>query len=188
MGTYLAFGLNYRVSAYPNQDQTGNGNLDALIMAMEEELDFPSDNYEMVISEQEATWTLKSEVLQQQLIPLLKQVYPLLHGFGKDAEHAWWHQLFRDLEAIPPDNWISFAESHDHEYWDFCVEGYVDEWCRVRTLSSEVRINYFNIRLMMEGKFMMEEGERSFHFLRHCITRAFPEYPLARSLRIYVLG
>ena len=188
MGAYLAVGLNYRVSAGLNRHQTGDVNPEPLILAMEEELGFPSDNYEMVISEQDVTWTLKTEVLQQQLIPLLKQVYPLLHGFGKDTKQAWWHQLFRDLEAIPPDSWISFAESHDHEYWDFCVEGYVDEWCRVRTPSSEVKINYFNIRLMMEGKFMMEEGGKSFHFLHHCITHAFPEYPLARSLRIYVLG
>ena len=187
MGAYLAFGLNYRASVLRSQLQPAGWDEAKMLQLMMEEIDFPADNYGLIPAKEKATWELRPEVLGRHLIPLLERVYPLLYP-KSNKSGAWWTKFTQELASMPPEEWISWAKSTE-DNWEFQVEWEANEWYSLQTpAGQEVNPHFYNIRLMMEGKFRMEEYQQSFHFLQHCISRAFPENPLSRSLRIYVLG
>ncbi|MEM6261654.1 MAG: hypothetical protein AAGI38_04030 [Bacteroidota bacterium] len=186
MGAYLAFGLNYRATVSHRQLQQSGWDEAQLLQKIEKTFGFPAENYMQVSTKDEVTWDLRPEVIEQQLIPLLEKVYPVMYP-NADRLAPFWKQLTQELATISPESLIEWAESSE-ENWSFRIEGYADEWYRLRGPSQEeVVLSLYHIRLMMEGKFFMEEGRKSFNFIQHCISRAFPDLSLSRSLRIYVM-
>ncbi len=188
MGAYIAFGLNCEASV-PKSDLKKDGwDEKQLLQFMAEKLDFPAENYMLVPSEDEFKFQLRTDLLERELIPMLEKVYPL---FCPKTHHSkpWWESLTQELASMPPDSWIAWAESESCEYFDFRIEGYADEWFRLRSPSNEeIIVSFRHIRLMLEGKFMVEEYRQTFRFTQYCITHAFPEFALARSLRVYFVG
>ncbi len=180
MGAYLAVGLNFEIDIAKNDVAKAGWSESKLLDELEKELFIDASNYELASNEDSLVYRLRTDTLAKLLIPLLEKVYPLLY-----PRQNHWQRVIHELSATPPENWLDWAEESEHD--SFYMDGDWDEFA-IGAHPDKVYGSLSNIRLMMEGKFYMEESSKSFHFLQYCISNSFPENSLCRSLRIYILG
>ncbi len=185
MGQYLAIGLV--TVANVSKKELGQGNITApeLLAEMERQLHFHPQLYEMQETANGLIFNLKQDVLQAQLLPFLEEFYPFV--YDEDSEDGYGKVLTR-LRTTEPSTWLALAEG---KYFYSLQEdryGHGDTLYFKKDFRPKVRISYKHIMLSMEGKIIMEEYGRQFHFFKHCMVQAFAKHPLAGALRVYITG
>lgn len=143
---------------------------------------YPDNTYDCIESNGEITFTLKQEVLQAELLPFARQVYADFHG---DSESRELKAALKFIEenADKPD-WLEKTE--EEELYEFSlIDDYVSDHFKIE--GNKIRLRTTLIALGSEGKFLMEEWNKTLHFMETCAHRAYTKFRMGTSFRVFVL-
>lgn len=143
---------------------------------------YPNTAFDCTESDGEITLTMKSEVVQAELLPFVRQVYEDFHG---DPERGWLKTALNFIEkyAGNPD-WLEQAE--EAELYDFSPDDY-DVHDDFEIDGKRIRLYTTVVALGSEGKFLMEECGKTLQFMETCAQRAYTEFQLGMAFRVFVL-
>lgn len=143
---------------------------------------YPNTAFDCTESDGKTIMTLKSELVQAELLPFVRQVYEDFHG---DPEKGWLKTAvaFIGEHAGEPD-WLEKAE--EAELYDFSPNDYVmpDDF---EIDGKRIRLYTTIVALGSEGKFLMEECEKTLQFMETCAHRAYAGFQLGKAFRVFVL-
>ncbi len=169
MGQYLAIGIVTEIKA----DKLTNLNVEQLQERMQQQFHYVPDIYTVT---DDYHFTLKSEVLHSQLIPLLETIYPLLY-----SDSAYYQKVLQKLQTMPASEWLQWAENKPEEAFQ------LDEYGSSDYLYPErIGLYYNSLAFSMEGKIGMETYGRQFNFFKYTMQQTFKQFSLAGALRVYI--
>ncbi len=142
---------------------------------------YPADIYDIIESDGMIHFSLKSDIVREELPAFVRQVYKDYHG---QSDKGW---LKNSLDFIQeyagnPD-WLEKAK--EAGLYDFipddyaCTDSFTVEGKRVR-------INTTVVILGSEGKFLMEEWGKTLQFMETCAHRAYARFRLGKAFRVFV--
>jgi len=184
MGQYLAIGLATRISVDRAKLKALTWSLDLLSERMQDDLTIDLTNYQLESQDDWYLWTLRPELVADTLLSFLEVFYPALYprpGGENDSE-----AVLQGLRERDPADWLDWAEGKP--YYSFQADSYGMSDYLSDSFGRKVGVHYHDLILSMEGKIVMEEYGRQFHFWKQCMAHRFGEFDLARSLRIYLTG
>jgi len=176
MGAYLHIGFVAKATTL----LTAGISRDKLLKEIEDY--YPTDAYDCAESDGEITLTLKRELVQMELLPFVRQVYEDFHG---DPERGWLKTAldFIREHAGEPD-WLENAE--EAELYDFSPNDY-DMPDDFEIEGERIRLYTTIVALGSEGKFLMEECEKTLQFMETCAHRAYAGFRMGKAFRVFVL-
>ena len=181
MGDFLAIGLVNRIYVKRKEVDGAQITLDRLQERMKQDFYYSPDIYTM--NEHDDTYhvfTLKEDVLHEQLVPLLETLYPLLY-----ERSVYYDDVLQELRTLPSSEWISWAEEKPSEVFQYSNRDRSDY---IQENHRDIRLYYESILLSLEGKIAMEVYGRQFNFMKYLMIQTFQQFSLARALRIYITG
>lgn len=143
---------------------------------------YPESTYDCVESEGKIAFALKSEVLQAELLPFVRQVYKDFHGDAEDRELKT-ALKFIEENADKPD-WLEKTEEADLYEFSLIDYGFSDDF---KIEEKKVRLSTMLVSLGSEGKFLMEECGKTLHFMETCAHRAYAGFKIGTSFRVFIL-
>lgn len=185
MGQYLSIGIVTELSISKVQMHKGKVEQTDVLHQLENTLYFPIAIFDKTEQDDALIFTLKKEVFDSELLPFLEKFYKTMYR-EKDYEHAG--TAIEELKKTSPSEWAAIAASKSLYYFQ------KDEYANKDTIRFDIAflprvdVHYDCILLSSEGKILMEEYGRQFHFLKFCMQEAFKEFALAGALRVYLSG
>lgn len=182
MGQYLAIGLVCKFTIEKDNLEKCKKNI-----AEFEQMQSESIGYDIALYNREETdeyfkYSIKDEILENNTIPFLKEVYPLLYSGYKSEDDF----ILKDLELKNAKEILELAEDKPDECFqmdNYAETDYIDAgFSSIRMYYNEI------IMLALEGKISMECYGTIFSFAKKCVVKAFPDQPLAKCLRVYITG
>jgi hypothetical protein len=159
---------------------------DDLLTRAVEEFGMHRDAYERQNDHEGAHLTMKDSYLQEHLLPLLREIYPMLYSNYRCFE---WEKVLKYIEdLIATEQWHAFLCGTQFPCLFPDHYGVIDP-VRVdpkHTLGPTMDVQLRGIVLANEGKAYMESWVILFRFFERCMRGAFPANPLAASLRVYL--
>ena len=180
MGQFLAIGLATRIGVAKAEINAAHLTFEQLQERMRQDVGYHSEIYTVSESDNGYFFALKDAVFQEQLLPLLETLYPLLY---KNAEY--YDGVLQTLHTLPPSAWMAWAEGKPAEAFQFDRYGVGDS---IWEKQMRIHLSYESLLLSMEGKVVMETYGRQFAFIKYTMEQAFRQFSLARALRIYITG
>lgn len=97
-------------------------------------------------------------------------------------------EVIEKLKTTSPVDWMIIAE--DKNFYFFQKNDYSknDILLFEKDFRPQVDVFYDCIMLSAEGKIIMEEYGRQFHFFKYCMKEAFKDFAIAGALRVYITG
>lgn len=184
MGQYLAIGICTEVISSRQKAAEAKFSDTQLSAQMQLNLGFEPDNYLPAHSGDFLIWKLRPELLAAGLIPLLKDLYPVLYPHSNMENDS--PKVLEHLTNLSAEDWLFWAE--DKPFYSFQADEYAEQNYIYADFGRKVAISYQHIMLSMEGKIGMEMYGRQFRFFQNCMAKAFSQHQLARSLRVYITG
>jgi hypothetical protein len=133
-------------------------------------------------------WTLKSSVVEAELVAFLEEIYAHLYEEGESD----YEDVLARLRELPSKKWLNMVEGDDKEgYEAFQSNSYGETY--ILSLpkisdSAEIRLNEESIMLALEGKISMESYGQLFSFFQTAIQHQFQDFKLGSTLRIFITG
>lgn len=183
MGQYLAIGLITECGCSKKKLDQQNVTQDELIGAMKNKLHFDPTIYNLSEANDNYLFTLKPDVLEQQLIPFLEKLYPLLYSDSTDYQHT-----LDELKKTPSEEWLNLAEEQQNEAFQIDEYGENEYIYFDKPFKPSAGIFSTSVMLACEGKIMMEESGSLFNFFRYCLQQTFINFPISNAIRIYITG
>lgn len=141
---------------------------------------YASDTYDVVESDGMIHFSLKPDVVREELLAFVSQVYKDYHG---QSDKGWLKNAldFIQENAGNPD-WLEKAKEAD--LYDFSPD---DDACTdVFTIEGKrVRMNATVVILGSEGKFLMEECDKTLQFMETCAHQAYAGFRLGKTFRVF---
>lgn len=184
MGQYLAIGLSTKISVNRAELEAARWSFESLTEQMKGKLALPLENYTLESRPNEWVWTLRTELLAAELIPLLEVLYPELYPLPRGENDS--EDVLRGLRGRDPGEWMAWAEMKPH--YTFQDDPYGTSEYLYADFGREVGVHYRDLAFSMEGKIGMEQYGRQFRFFKQCMAHRFGNFALARSLRVYITG
>lgn len=176
MGAYLHIGFVAKaICNLPNDIHK-----DKLLQEIEDY--YPNDTFNCAESDGKIELALKPDLVQAELLLFVRQVYEDFHG---DPERGW---LKTALEFIGQHagttDWLERAE--ESELYDFSPIDYglYDDF---EIDGKRIRLNTILVGLGTEGKFLMEECDKTLNFMETCAQRAYDGFRLGKAFRVFVI-
>ncbi len=177
MGQYLAIGLVTKIGV--KKTEVDNAlNIEQMQEKMKQQLHYVPEIYVVSSDDDFYYFTLKDDIFHTQLIPFLKTIYPLLYD-----KPERYNNIIKELEKLPPSEWLQWAEEKTKEAFQFDEHGM---WDYLRNNHSQIRVYYDSLLLSMEGKIVMEEFGRQFNFFKYTMMQTFRQFSLSGALRTYI--
>ena len=183
MGQYLSIGLVTECGCSKKKLEQQNVTQEELIDGMKNKLHFDPTIYNLSEVNDNYLFTLKPDVLEQQLIPFLEKLYPLLYPDSSDYQST-----LDALKKTPPAEWLNFAEEKREEAFQIDEYGQNEYFRFDKPFRPSASIFSTSIMLAAEGKIMMEESGMLFNVFRYCLQQTFINFPIAGAIRIYITG
>nr|VFJ55161.1 MAG: hypothetical protein BECKFM1743C_GA0114222_101522 [Candidatus Kentron sp. FM]VFJ76543.1 MAG: hypothetical protein BECKFM1743A_GA0114220_109311 [Candidatus Kentron sp. FM]VFK09202.1 MAG: hypothetical protein BECKFM1743B_GA0114221_100983 [Candidatus Kentron sp. FM] len=180
MGQFLAIGLATRISANKAKADKAGLDREQLQEEMRKKFYYAPEIYVAIDQGEYYEFMLKDDILHAQLIPFLREIYPLLYD-----RPVYYRDIIEKLEKTPPAEWLLWAEGKPEEAFQIDEYGEQDY---LEKNDSDVYINYHSLLLSMEGKIFMETFGRQFNFFKYTMMRTFKQFSLSGALRIYITG
>lgn len=180
MGQYLSIGIVTKIGVSKAEVDKAELSLEQLQQEMTQNFRYASEIYDTNEKEGVYYFQLKEDIINKQLLPFLKSIYPFLYD---DSEY--YDDVIEKIEKSPSSQWLSWAKEKPEEAFQLDEYGEQDH---LQVGFSDIRINYDVIMLSMEGKIMMEVYGRQFNFFQYTMAEAFKEFTLAKALRVYITG
>lgn len=143
---------------------------------------YPNQAFDCTESDGKIKLTLKPELVQADLLPFVRQIYEDFHG-GLEEKNLKTALAFIGEHVGKPD-WLEKAEEAQlYDFWpddynmleDFEIDG------------KSIRLYTTVVTLGSEGKFLMEECEKTLQFMETCAQRAYSGFQLGKTFRVFVL-
>lgn len=141
------------------------------------------DIYDMTEEDDYIVYTMKKEILDEELMPFLKKFYSLRYAEGAKAESSY---VLEDLEKLPDTaTRLTVLEKKCYQSYQ---EGDEFVYYGIKGLWDDVRLSCHNAILSIDGKIIMECYNDVFNFFRRCIVAQMPEYKLSQALSVWIDG
>ena len=180
MGQFLAIGLVTKIGVEKKEVDKAQLNLEQLQKKMKEELHYIPKIHVASDSEDFYHFILKDDIFHAQLIPFLKEIYPLLYD-----NPIYYDNIINKLKTLPPSEWLQWAAGKPEEAFQSDEYGMRDY---MEINHRKIFIYYDCLLLSMEGKIMMEVFGRQFKFFKYTMMQTFKQFSLAGALRTYITG
>lgn len=184
MGCFLAIGLRLTAAIRKKDiDHRQDG------VSLEDALDRVAnechlgDIYDRTEEDDYIVYTVKKEILDEELMPFLKKFYSLRYPEGAQADSS---HVLEDLEKLP-DTASRLAVLEKKSYQSY-QEGDEFVYYSINGLWDDVRLSCRNAILSVDGKIIMECYDDVFRFFRRCIAGQMPEYKLSQALSVWIDG
>ena len=184
MGQYLAIGIDHKYVVSQDSAEKVGKTLDEIVGVLQKQY-APEDLYDLCVEDSKygkyAIFTLKSEVIEKELVPFTTDFYDLYYG-GTDEK------LYERLKNVRTyENLIELAGDKMYERFQNDEYGEPD-WFGIKEVRRSLRINHESIILCLEGKIIMEEYGRIFWLLSDLLAEKFSKYKLAKTFNVYITG
>ncbi|MBN2091996.1 hypothetical protein JW964_20430 [candidate division KSB1 bacterium] len=180
MGQFLAIGLATQIGVTKKEVAQAQLNSEQLQEKMKKDLYHVPEIYAVNEYENEYSFTLKNDIFYEQLLPLLRTLYPLLYRNAAHYDH-----ILKKLHELPPSEWITWAKDESEEAFQFDLYGMGD---LIKANHVDIHLYYQSLLLSLEGKIFMEVFGRQFNFLKYTMIQTFKQFTLSGALRIYITG
>lgn len=176
MGAYLHIGFIAKATAELPKDLSKEKVNEALSYY------YPGDTYNCEVSKSEIIWTLKPEVIQEELTAFAKTFYKDYHGNIKGDGFQKTLAFIQDISASS--DWLERAEKEGGYKLPIIDYGYNESF----SLNEKqgIYLHTTVVKLGSEGKFMMEEDECTLRFLETCAQKAYAHFKLGKTIRAFV--
>ena len=183
MGRYLAIGLVTECGSSKIKLEQQNVTQEELIDGMKNKLHFDPTIYNLSEVNNNYLFTLKPDVLAQQLIPFLEKSYPLLYSDTTDYQQA-----LDALKKTSPEQWLNLAEQKQEVAFQIDKYGQNEYFRFDKPFRPSASIFSTSVMLAAEGKISMESSGMLFNVFRYCLQQTFINFPIAGAIRIYITG
>ena len=184
MGQFLSIGLVTTCGTSKTDSDKQHITKDKLLTAMISNNYFEPSIYDFSETEDSYKFNLNSKIIENQLIPFLEKFYPLLYP----NQLYDYEEVINVLKKSDPSTWLKIADKKSYAYFQLDKYGNYDYVYFKEPLNSFSSIFSTSIILSLEGKIIMESYGRHFNFFRYCIQNAFPQFPIAKAIRVYITG
>lgn len=186
MGQYLCTGIMMSHSVSKARLEKLDISKDKLVENMVKTLCFCPELYDLKENDEIISFDIKQSVIENQLIPLLEELYPRLYPEEEDKRYSGYTDILEILKNTEPATWIDFA--CDNEYQSILLDDYpIDSFLKFgKGFNTHIPISHQALRLCSEGKTLMEVYGGQFNFFSYCIAQAFDSFSLAKAVRVYL--
>lgn len=127
--------------------------------------------------------TLKTEILEAELLPFLERIYSLLKDFTNLSDY---------LEVLEETKTITDVQKflEDASFYDFQLDNY-GHGSRIyveRSKNQRMDINFDALSLKMAGKILMESDEGLFSLFTSLLQQQLADFQLSKALKVYITG
>ncbi len=182
MGQFLATGLIINCYTSKMELQKNNITKEVLFAEMQSKLYFDTSIFDLSEKDDYYIFTLKSDVLENQLIPFLQKYYPY---FYNDSEY--YDDVIAELKETPASEWLEYADGKPEEAFQTDKYG-TSENLFIGKPEVRIKLGFKTILLSMEGKIAMECYGKHFRFFQYAIQQMFFEFSIAKAMRVYITG
>lgn len=182
MGQYLAVGLRLKASVRKEKQLDGKS-VEEILGKVEDKYNL-SEIYERREEETYYEYSIKKEVLDKELVPLIEKFYALRYTKGERTDAA---NVIETLKALPDTSarlellnerrFQTYQAGNDMDYF------YIDVFPPM-----EIRVCSYNVILSIDGKIAMECYGRAFDFFSRCIAAQLQEFALSKALTVWIDG
>jgi hypothetical protein len=187
MGQFLAVGITTRIVVDKEDVDKARVNFDDVVAEMRRSMNFDANLYDWIEQDGQWVWQLKSHIWEGELLEFLKAFYPSLYAIPNGDED--YNVVLGELEKTEPHTWMGLAEEKQYEQFQFdryCAKEYLV--FRNKHFLPRLRVKYQMVLLALEGKILMETYGVLFGFFAFAIQKAFADFKLARTIRVYITG
>ncbi len=189
MGQMLAIGINHAYTVSQSASKKANKTLEEAISIVRKSR-APEGLYDIRIEEGYnkelyALFTLKSEIIKQEIVPFMDDFFQLCFD-GKNYDRDKILERLKTVETYQ--DMLVYASQNNHE--NFQNDEYGDPiWIEVEgTFPKELKCNHAAVIICLEGKILMESYGRIFELLRKLLSEKLAQYKLAEALDVYITG
>ena len=186
MGQYLAMGLAHKIITPLDDLRKKKISNEEVRQEIENTLLFDLELYDETETDNHLLFTLKNQVLETDLIPFLEALYPMIYN---ERDKEGYYDLLKQLRSTPSTEWLDLAHEKSNAALRF------DRYAEPRYIefSKDFRpsicLNFHCLMLYLGYGKIITEGIHDFtDFFKHCIHETFKEYPIVKSIQIYITG
>lgn len=182
MGQYLAVGLRLKTSV--RKEKQLEGKLVEEILGKVEDKYNLSEIYERREEETYYEYSIKKEVLDKELVPLIEKFYALRYTKGERTDAA---NVIETLKALP-DTSARLELLNDRRYQTYQAGNDMDYFYIDVFPPMEIRVCSYNVILSIDGKIAMDCYGRVLDFFSRCIAAQLQEFALSKALTVWIDG
>lgn len=182
MGQYLAVGLRLKASVRKEKQLDGKS-VEEILGKVEDKYNL-SEIYERREEETYYEYSIKKEVLDKELVPLIEKFYALRYTKDERTDAA---DVIEALKALP-DTSARLELLNDRRYQTYQAGNDMDYFYIDVFPPMEIRVCSYNVILSIDGKIAMECYGRAFDFFSRCIAAQLQEFALSKALTVWIDG
>jgi hypothetical protein len=182
MGTYMAIGIVTKIGVSKKEMNTMEYNIDKIKDEINKKLYFNCDLYNLKENDDGYFFILKDNILENELRPFLKEIYPHIYHNKSD----YYDDILINLDGLNANEIITLAKENSEEAFQY--DEYGENDYLYGNFGRCTKILYETVMISMEGKISAESFGKHSNFFKDAITKAYPKYSIANSLRIYITG
>ncbi len=183
MGQYLAIGIVTECGTEKKNLEKYKITKEDLIAELKTKLHFEPAIYDFSETATHYLFQLKSSIFENELVPFLEKFYPFLYSDKEEFMDA-----LKKISASNSSEWLKLAEKRSYSEFQIDKYGESDYIYFDKPFKPSANIFSTSIMLSAEGKIMMESYGRQFQFFKYCIQQTFPEFEIAKAIRVYITG
>lgn len=188
MGRYVCVGIQNKVSVPKSHlDEFKDEYSHEELLAFFEQTHQMTDVFERSETEDAYVYQIKDEIVEKELLPFLKDFYPIRYPEKKSYEEA-----LKAVEACK--NIDELKKLMEESYSDYDNAFQIIEDGRSCYLNSDsfdrrsFSYSFQNVSLSIDGKILMEYYASFLGFIRRTLNELFRKYKLADSIRVWIDG
>lgn len=182
MGQYLAVGLRLKASVRKEKQLDGKS-VEEILGKVEDKYNL-SEIYERREEETYYDYSIKKEVLDKELVPLIEKFYALRYTKDERTDAAGVIEALRAL----PDTSARLELLNDRRFQTYQAGDDMDYFYLDAFPPMEIRVCSYNAILCIDGKIAMECYGRVFDFFSRCIAAQLQEFALSKALTVWIDG
>ncbi len=184
MGQNLAIGIITKIHIAQKEAKKHEISFDEISAAMRAKHSFNPDIYDVSDADDYWTFTMKPDIWEAGLIPLLEDAYAVFSAFGGDNDFD------EALEAvrITPPNIDGLTEMEGHCAFQFDRYGMSTYLYFDKPFRPKVILSFDAVILHLCGKVYFEETNGMLNLFTHTLQHRLQHLTLATALRVYVTG
>lgn len=182
MGQYLAIGLRLKATVRKEKQLDGKS-VEEILGKVEDKYNL-SEIYERREEETYYEYSIKKEVLDKELVPLIEKFYALRYTKDERTDAA---DVIEALNALP-DTSSRLEMLNDRRFQTYQAGDDMDYFYLDVFSPMEIRVCSYNAILSIDGKIAMEYYGRVFDFFSRCIAAQLQEFALSRALTVWIDG
>ena len=182
MGQYLAVGLRLKASVRKDK-QLDSKSVGEILGKVEDKYNL-SEIYERREEETYYEYSIKKEVLDKELVPLIEKFYALRYTKDERTDAA---DVIEALKALP-DTSARLELLNERRYQTYQAGDDMDYFYIDAFPPMKIRVCSDNAILSIDGKIAMECYGSLFDFFGRCIAAQLQEFALSRALTVWIDG